>query len=67
MKLYEKIFDINKIIKKDYNSRKNFLDFVVNKTKYQSTRRFGLPYIKESLFLRHPFQAGDLKKFLWNN
>ena len=67
MNLYEKIFDLNKIIKKDYNSRKNFMDFVVNKTKYQSTRRFGLPYIRESLFLRHPYQAGDLKKFLWNN
>ena len=67
MNLYEKIFDLNKIIKKDYNSRKHFMDFIVNKTKYQSTRRFGLPYIKESLFLRHPYQAGDLKKFLWNS
>ena len=67
MILYEKIFDLNKIIKKDYNSRKNFMDFVINKNKYQSTRRFGLPYISDNLFLRHPFQAGDLKKFLWNN
>jgi hypothetical protein len=67
MNLYEKIFDFNKIIQKDYNSRKNFMDFVINKTKYQSTRRFGLPYISDSLFLRHPYQAGDMKKFLWNN
>ena len=67
MNLYEKIFDLNKIIKKDYNSRKNFMDFVINKTKYQSTRRFGLPYIKQSLFLRHPYQAGDMKKYLWKN
>jgi hypothetical protein len=67
MNLYEKIFDLSKIIKKDYNSRKNFMDFVRNKTKYQTTRRFGLPYINDALFLRHPYQAGDMKKFLWNN
>ena len=67
MNLYEKIFDLNNIIQKDYNSRKNFMDFIINKTKYQSTRRFGLPYISDYLFLRHPYQAGDMKKFLWNN
>lgn len=68
MNLYEKIFDFNKIIKKNYNSRKNFMDFVVNKSKYQSTRRFGVPYIKNSLFLRHPFSAGeDIKNYFWNN
>ena len=67
MSLYEKIFDINKIMKKDHNSRKNFMDFIINKTKYQSTRRFGLPYINQSLFLRNPFQIQDMKKYLWNN
>ena len=67
MNLYEKIFDLNAIIKKDYNSKKNFMDFVINKTKYLSTRRFGLPYIKDSLFLKHPYEFRQLRKFIWNN
>jgi hypothetical protein len=67
MNLYEKIFDLNKIIKVDYNSRKNLMDFIVNKNKYKSTRRFGLPYINQSLFLSHPYQAGNMRKFIWRN
>ena len=67
MNLYEKIFDLNKIIKIDHNSKKNFMYFIKNKTKYQSTRRFGLPYINQSLFLDSPYQFRDLQKFLWNN
>ena len=67
MNLYEKLFDLNKIVKKDHNSRKRFLDFVINKTKYKLTSRFGLPYINKSLFLRYPYRANEMRQFLWNN
>lgn len=67
MNLYEKFFDLNKFVKIDYNSKKNFIDFVINKTKYQSTSRIGIPYMKDSIFLKHPFHSWNMKKFLWDN
>jgi hypothetical protein len=43
------------------------MDFIINKTKYQTTRRFGLPYINQSIFLSNPFHPLEMKKYLYNN